>query len=96
MNFLLIIVRLKGLKVAAQICDEWFASRLLSEFPENDVDESLLDAIKEMSPGFEDTLLACSLMGEFSTCFKYFHDILTEDGVCYAFNLLSPDEILVE
>lgn len=96
MTLFLKITRLRRLKAAAQICDEFLALGLLKDLPDDEADKSLLDEIKDMSPGFEDTLVACSLMGEYSTCFKYFHDVMTEDGLCYGFNVLSPNEILTE
>lgn len=85
------------LKAAAQICDDFSVQSIIEEFSEIDADESFVETIREIAPGFEENIVACNMMGyTLSTCNRYFHDILTEEGVCFAFNLLSPSEVATE
>lgn len=87
--------RLTRLKGAAQICQDSFAGSLLEKFPENFTDESFTSTLREIATGLEDNILACSLINNtLSTCSKYFHDIITNEGVCFSFNLLGPSEVI--
>lgn len=82
--------------MAAQICDETFSLSVLNEFPENVIDDSVFNVIRDISPGFDDSLVACGFRGSFSTCFKYFHELLTQEGRCFTYNSLTQDEIRTE
>lgn len=93
MVFFFTFSRLKLLKVAGQLCNELFSLNLLEYFHENVTDNSISDVIDEISTTFDDTLYACSFQAKSSTCYQYFHEILTEEGKCFTFNLLSPEEI---
>lgn len=81
------------LKAAAQICDDFFVQNIIEKFSEIDADESFVETIRGIAPGFEENFVACNMMGSMTTCNKYFHDLITEEGVCFAFNLLSPSEV---
>lgn len=69
------------LKAAAQICDDFFVQNVIEKFSEIDADESFVETIQRIAPGFEENIVACTMMGSLSTCNRYFHDILTEEGV---------------
>lgn len=82
------------MKAVAQICDDFFAESILEKIAENDTDDHpFIKLIREISPGFEENIVACYMLGTYTMCHKYIHDIITEEGVCYAFNLLSPEEV---
>ncbi|XP_045477140.1 pickpocket protein 28-like [Harmonia axyridis] len=53
-----------------------------------------LEFLKEAAPSFQDMLWACkwTLMNE--TCENFFVPTLTEDGICYTFNMLDREELL--
>lgn len=85
--------RMKRLKVAGQICNELFSAKLLEYFSDNVTDDSIFDEIHKISTTFQDTLVACLFLNTISSCYKYFHEILTEEGICFTFNLLGSDEI---
>ena len=84
------------LKAAAQMCDDLFVENILEQFTDNNTDDSFVESIKEIALGFEENFLACNMKGQYSTCYKYFNDILTEEGICFAFNLLGPSETTTE
>lgn len=81
------------LKVAATLCNELFSLNLLEYFQENVMDDSISDIADEIFTTFEETLVACSFQSKLSSCYPYFHDILTDEGKCFTFNLMSPAEI---
>lgn len=81
------------MKVAAQICNELFSLSILEKFPENESDYSMIDVIQDISIGFEESLASCYFINKRSSCHKYFDNLLTVEGLCYTFNLLTPNEI---
>lgn len=84
---------IQRLKVAATLCNELFSINLLEYFNANVMDDSISDIIDEISTTFEETLVACSFQAKLSSCYPYFHDILTEEGKCFTFNSMSLEEI---
>lgn len=54
--------------------------------------------LEELAPSLKETLVFCSgvLMPKPWDCIKGFATILTDDGVCYTFNLLNGTELLRE
>ncbi|EDW26343.1 GL26473 [Drosophila persimilis] len=53
----------------------------------------IIDSLTEVSPLFDDTYLNCKWRNMPVKCSDIFHKFVTEDGVCYSFNSLSPAEI---
>ncbi|XP_068142436.1 pickpocket protein 28 [Drosophila tropicalis] len=53
----------------------------------------IIDALSEVSPLFDNTYLNCKWRNMPIKCNDIFHKFVTEDGVCYSFNSLSPAEI---
>lgn len=53
----------------------------------------IIDSLTTVSPIFDDTYLNCKWRNTGVKCNEIFHKFVTEDGVCYSFNSLSPAEI---
>lgn len=47
-------------------------------------------SLREVEPVFNETYLTCKWRNNLATCESFFHDFLTEEGICYTFN--SPDQ----
>jgi acid-sensing ion channel, other len=55
--------------------------------------------LKDVAPTFDHTFRACGFGGSevtFENCEKLFTEIITDDGVCYTFNMLNASEIFSE
>ncbi|KAK9709693.1 Amiloride-sensitive sodium channel [Popillia japonica] len=54
---------------------------------------NVVDFYKEVAPTFQETLWVCLWQSQNETCVTLFNPILTEEGICYTFNMLDRDEI---
>ncbi|KAL1122049.1 hypothetical protein AAG570_003455 [Ranatra chinensis] len=56
--------------------------------------ESTMEILKEVAPSLENSLLACKWKNNvFQNCSTLFTPIITEDGLCYTFNMLDASEL---
>lgn len=53
----------------------------------------IIDSLSDVGPQFDETYLDCKWRNSPIKCNEIFHKFVTEDGVCYSFNSLSPAEI---
>lgn len=83
------------MKVASQICDGIIAKDIWHYFSDDNYsDQSILEIIKFMAPNFDDSMVFCSFSDEYTDCRPFFTPIITEEGLCYAFNTLNMQEIV--
>jgi hypothetical protein len=64
--------------------------------PETVSGDDVVKILKQLAPTFEDTFVACGFGGgqvNFENCREMFTEIITQDGVCYTFNMLNATEI---
>ncbi|XP_018572878.2 pickpocket protein 28-like [Anoplophora glabripennis] len=54
----------------------------------------LFDFIDEVSPKFSDMISECKFMGVEENCTELFFPIITDEGLCYTFNLLDRSQLL--
>ncbi|KAK9883370.1 hypothetical protein WA026_001542 [Henosepilachna vigintioctopunctata] len=53
-----------------------------------------LEFLREAAPSFEEMLWSCKWTLVNETCANFFVPTLTEDGICYTFNMLDREELL--
>lgn len=46
-----------------------------------------------MAPTFTDTMFHCKFRNEFQPCDKLFKEVMTEEGLCFTFNVLNSQEM---
>lgn len=47
----------------------------------------------QMAPTFTDTMFHCKFRNEFQPCDKLFKEVMTEEGLCFTFNVLNSQEM---
>lgn len=57
------------------------------------VDFNVTKLLKEMSVKFEDTIKSCKFGDHYVNCSHYFATVLTTEGFCYTFNMISSYQI---
>lgn len=83
---------LKKLEALSQIC----SSHLFSSIdPLNSglKSDKIVEVLKEIGLDFSESALFCKFGDEITSCNNFFTEVLTEDGVCYSFNMLEHSEV---
>uniref|UniRef100_A0A182PJH0 Pickpocket n=1 Tax=Anopheles epiroticus TaxID=199890 RepID=A0A182PJH0_9DIPT len=81
------------LKVVAQLCHMLFHLEYnwLREF--SGPEDNIVDTLKNMSLSRDETLVMCRYGNNFEACEDRLTETLTEEGICYTFNMRHEDEI---
>lgn len=88
-------VRYEKLSAIAQVCDAHLF--LNTGFGKNFSDGRIVDQLREMAPSFDEMLFVCKWRNApLFTCQNLFTEVLTEEGVCYTFNVLESEEMFRE
>lgn len=58
--------------------------------------ESIYDTIKDVALSLDDTIGFCMWQYKMGKCKEYFVPVLTEEGLCFAFNALNSREIFTD
>lgn len=82
------------MQVAVQLCDPYISSRIADYFSDEYLDAKMVKEMLKMAPKLEDTLVLCRFRDKLMNCSELFITTLTEDGVCYTFNVLNNQEML--
>ncbi|XP_037032181.1 pickpocket protein 28-like [Bradysia coprophila] len=77
-----------------QICDSYLTGYF--EVGANFTDSSITDLLRDTAPSSNDTLFVCKIRDIYEDCQPYFHEIMTEDGLCFTFNTLNGSELFTE
>ncbi|XP_065361239.1 pickpocket protein 28 [Calliphora vicina] len=84
-------IELNRLDAAFLVCDAHLASNT-SGFDQT-IGTELIDTLGTIMPQFRHTFEKCRWRNVDKKCNELFYKYLTDDGVCYSFNTLSPDEV---
>ncbi|KAH8387433.1 hypothetical protein KR093_007037 [Drosophila rubida] len=76
------------------VCNTQIIEQDMPLIPGEDID--YYDILKRMLPPFERYFFYCRWLSRYNECDKYFHQTLTEEGICYTFNGLRPSQIYRE
>lgn len=92
LKFVIIFFRVIRMEALAQVCD----AHLLTDFKfghKTASDSEIVSALGAVTPLFNETYLNCKWRNFPENCVHIFKKFITEEGVCYSFNSLSPAEI---
>lgn len=54
---------------------------------------AIVEVIKELAPPMKDFFSACYFDNTLRECSEMFTETLTDDGICYTFNIANSDQI---
>lgn len=60
------------------------------------VDESIYETIEDLAPKLDDVVRKCRWRQKEVNCSDIMSPVLTETGLCYAFNALNSDDIYTD
>lgn len=72
-----------------------FSETIDAEANETDA-QFLIDDLIKVGPSLEEIVIFCMWNSKPVLCTSLFTTILTEDGLCYTFNMLGPEKIYSE
>lgn len=57
------------------------------------IGSELFDFFREVQPKFYEDITDCKFMGEKMDCQQIFKPIITDEGLCYVFNLFDRNDL---
>lgn len=78
----------------AQICDDHLLAN--TSFGVDELGPECVEAIRRLSVPFDEMLFFCKWRNSADVCTDLFSEILTEEGICYTFNILNSPELFRE
>lgn len=82
------------MKALVHICPFYNFNR--TDFGDKYANESIYTTIQSMALSFNDTLSECEWQNQVTPCSKLFTRVMTEQGLCFAFNALNTHELYTE
>lgn len=79
-----------------QVCKPILFSKSKPGKPTVEYEQNLIESLRNVSPLFNRTITYCLYRGLNENCEDFFHEIVTEEGICYTFNALDGEEIYRE
>lgn len=79
------------LKTVAQICRH--TSEELMKFGDNVTNSNIYKNLKKVAPGLTETISNCEWFNQKTGCHKLFHEVWTEEGLCFTFNYLNASDM---
>lgn len=85
---------MKLIQMVSQICDDRIAFDIFDLSADNFADPSILSHITNLAPKFTDTMVLCKLLDRWTNCDQFLFPMITEEGLCYSFNMLNMNELV--
>lgn len=82
----------KKLEAVAQVCDLHLLSNITS-FDNVLESNDIISTLKQINVWQNDSLLLCNWGGDIQDCSEVVDEVITEEGVCYSFNILNSGEL---
>lgn len=82
------------MRAVTQLCDAHLVDNF--DLGQNFTGDEIFKTIRDVAPGFNDTMFFCKWRNENNYCTAFFQPILTEEGVCYTFNIQNSREIYTD
>lgn len=79
------------MEAVAQVCDAHLTDGF--ELGVNHTGNDIIDTLREIAAKFDDTMFVCKFRNQIRSCDDYFQEIMTEEGLCFTFNVLNSKEI---
>jgi acid-sensing ion channel, other len=81
------------MRVAAvtQICDAHIFKD--QDFSQHVLGQECIEAMREIAMTKDEMMMFCKFRNDANFCGSVFHEILTDEGVCYTFNMLNASDI---
>lgn len=79
------------MEAISQVCDAHLTEKF--KIGENVTDNSIIKMLKRMAPSLNDTMMLCKFRNKLQYCNDYFQEVLTDEGLCFTFNMISSNEL---
>ena len=91
------IFRLETMKAINQLCKQERPRKTITNlYPDLYTENSIYDVIQRFAPDFNETFVFCKRFDKWIDCKKVFYPIITREGYCYTFNMMSLTELLTD
>uniref|UniRef100_A0A182ML87 Pickpocket n=1 Tax=Anopheles culicifacies TaxID=139723 RepID=A0A182ML87_9DIPT len=84
---------IKQLKAVSQLCNMIFHTSNVWLQYLNGTEDNIVDVLKNVSLPAAQTLAICIYGNHYSNCEDYLTETITEEGICYTFNMVPESEI---
>lgn len=82
----------KKLEAIAQVCDLHLLDNITS-FDNVLESKNIISTLKQINVWQNDSILLCNWGGDIQECSQVVDEVITEEGVCYSFNILKSGEL---
>lgn len=79
-----------------QICEQKYVDDINYDIFQNFSDNSIIDILREIAPKYVDSVLHCTWLYGSEECSHVFEPIITEEGICFAFNALNSRDVYTD
>lgn len=92
-NLFILTFRLKYMEALSETCDKHLTDTF--EIGGNVTDNKIINLIRDIAPTFAETMRLCKFRNKVEYC-NYFEEIMTDEGLCFTFNMLNANDLYRE